>query len=141
MLFNVLKSYLMQPFQGFGMDVDAVTSEEETAPPASPSEEEEEDEGPYAFRRKAGCIYQSVSNKSEISRARIKIKLVLPIITFEMPILCFSLKKTLRGPGVKRMKTALEINVLDTFQLHYPAKMATNLLDFQDVAWVEEAGE
>ncbi|ODM94372.1 Enhancer of polycomb 1 [Orchesella cincta] len=44
--------------QGY-MDVDAATSEEETALPASPSEEEEEEEAPFAFRRKAGCIYQS----------------------------------------------------------------------------------
>lgn len=54
------------------MEIDAATSEEESAPPASPSEEEEEDEGPFAFRRKAGCIYQSVSAMFVASLEKIK---------------------------------------------------------------------
>lgn len=65
------------------MEVDAATSEEETAPPASPSEEEEEEEGPYAFRRKAGCIYQSVSKsnfESLISMFQISVKIAIIIV-------------------------------------------------------------
>lgn len=121
------------------MDVDACTSEEESAPPASPSEEEEEDEGPYAFKRKAGCIYQMVGFGNH-RRWLLYLKVLLSE-TYFCFFLYYSPKKTLLGRNTAKMKAVSVTSEADTTPHRCVAKMATSLSVLRDDALEEVAGE